>query len=417
LKIYGTNYVNIKKYVNPELPCRDPLLSVDTPRGPSQDSPPFFKVHGLDLSYFTGKLEANLRNKRLRYELVEMDTGSFKSLGQRAGVAQMPHLELPDGQLLTDTSHILRWLDEQYPDHPIRPIDPAMCWLADLLEDFGDEWLWRPALYYRWAFREDARLMSDRLARGMLRDIPLPVALRRTFIRLRQQRVYLRQDGVTAQNADAIEGLYQATLDALEQALADRPFLLGDQPSQADLGFFGPFFRHFSSDPTPSRILRARAPAVMHWVARMWHPDARLSARQTIPPAQEPGLPGGLGPLLRLVGDEYLPYLAGNEAQWLAGQGEHAWRTQAASFKTPVSPYRVWCWQILRCAFQQLATSDRNRILSWFMEIGGTHLQGRLQALLEIPVPPEGMTARAPWQRPHASRSSATRDRQWRSHP
>jgi hypothetical protein len=53
-----------------------------------------------------------------------------------------------------------------------------MSWLADLLEDFGDEWLWRPALYYRWAFREDARLMSDRLARGMLRDIPLPVALK-----------------------------------------------------------------------------------------------------------------------------------------------------------------------------------------------------------------------------------------------
>ena len=27
-----------------------------------------------------------------------------------------------------------------------------------LLEDFGDEWLWRPALFYRWWFDEDARL-------------------------------------------------------------------------------------------------------------------------------------------------------------------------------------------------------------------------------------------------------------------
>jgi glutathione S-transferase len=409
LKIYGTYYVNIKKSVNPELPCRGPPLSIDPA--------PLLKVHGLDLSYFTGKLEANLRNKGLRYALVEMDTGSFKTMGQRAGVAQMPHLELPDGQLLTDTSHILRWLDEQFPDHPIRPVDPALCWLGDLLEDFGDEWLWRPALYYRWAFRDDARLMSDRLARGMLRDIPFPVALRRTFIRLRQQRVYLRQDGVTAQNAGAIEGLYHATLDALEQALADRPFLLGDQPSQADLGFFGPFFRHFSSDPTPSQILRARAPAVLHWVARMWHPDARLRARKNLPPLQEPGLPSGLGPMLRLVGDEYLPYLAGNEAHWVAGHGSHAWGTQGASFKTPVSPYRVWCWQTLRGAFQQLAAPDRNRILSWFMEIGGTHLQRRLQALLETPLPPEGITACVPWQHPDGGPSGATRDRQWQSLP
>jgi hypothetical protein len=116
-------------------------------------------------------------------------------------------------------------------------------------------------------------------------------------------------------------------------------------------------------------------------------------------------------------GLNYLPFLTGNEAQWFAGQGEHAWRKQGTSFKTPVSPYRVWCWQILRCALQQLAASDRNRILSWFMEIGGSHLQGRLQALLEVPVPPAGMTARAPWQRPPASRSNTTRDRQWRSYP
>jgi len=408
LKIYGTNYVNIKQSVNPELPCRDPLLSVDPT--------PFFKVHGLDLSYFTGKLEANLRNKGLRYELIEMDTASFKSLGRLAGVTQMPHLELPDGQLLTDTTHILQWLDQHYPDHPIRPIDPAMCWLADLLEDFGDEWLWRPALYYRWAFREDARLMSDRLARGMLRDIPLPTALRRAFVRLRQQRVYLREDGVTTQNASSIEGLYHSTLDAFELALADRPFLLGDQPSQADLGFFGPFFRHFSSDPTPSQILRARAPAVMHWVARMWHPNAKVSA-PPITPQQEPGLPSGLGQLLHLVCDEYLPYLAANEAQWLAGQGTCTWRTRGASFRTSVSPYRVWCWQTLRGTYQELAPPDRNRVLNWFMEIGGTHLEQRVQALMGNPVPYEGVAACAPWLLPRGGRSSPTRDRQWRSLP
>lgn len=390
-------------------------MTVDPPLNTIQGPSAFFKVHGLDLSYFTGKLEANLRNKGLRYELIEMDTGSFRSLGRRAGVNQMPHLELPDGQLLTDTTYILQWLDRKYPENPIRPLDPAICWLADLLEDFGDEWLWRPALYYRWAFGNDAQLMSDRLARGMLRDIPLPTAVRRAFIRLRQQRVYLRQDGVTTHNARAIEALYSATLNALEEALADRPFLLGDRPSQADLGFFGPFFRHFSSDPTPSRILRDRAPAVMHWVARVWHPNVGPGIQKTVQPLKESGLPGGLGPLLRLVCDEYLPYLTQNEAQWSEGQRTHSWRTQGASFTTPVNPYRVWCWQTLRIAFQQLAASDRVRILSWFMEIGGNDLQRQTQALLETSVPAQGMTAFAPWHVPQNGPSSATRDRQWRN--
>ena len=249
----------------------------------------------------------------------------------------------------------------------------------------------------------------------MLRDIPLPTAVRRAFIRLRQQRVYLRQDGVTTQNARAIEALYSATLNALEEALADRPFLLGDRPSQADLGFFGPFFRHFSSDPTPSRILRDRAPAVMHWVARVWHPNVGPGIQKTVQPLKESGLPGGLGPLLRLVCDEYLPYLIQNEAQWSEGQRTHSWRTQGASFTTPVNPYRVWCWQTLRIAFQQLAASDRVRILSWFMEIGGNDLQRQTQALLETSVPAQGMTAFAPWHVPQNGPSSATRDRQWRN--
>ena len=217
------------------------------------------RVHGLDLSYFTGKLEATLRAKGLPYELVAMDTRRFRTMGKRMGIAQMPHLELPDGQILTDTSCILKWLEAHHPEPALMPVDPALCWIADLLEDFADEWLWRPALYYRWAFAADARLLSERLARGMLRDINAPVALRRWFILQRQRHVYLRKDGVSPHNAKAIEAIYHDTLDALCVALAQRPFLLGNRPTQADCGFFGPFFRHFSSDPTPSEILRERA--------------------------------------------------------------------------------------------------------------------------------------------------------------
>ena len=389
----------------------DPIPIERTALDPRQ----ILRVHGLDLSYFTGKLEANLRIKGLRYELVEMDTRAFRTLGKRMGIAQMPHLELPDGQLLTDTTHILRWLDQQVPAPALRASDPALCWIGDLLEDFGDEWLWRPALYYRWAFPEDARLMSDRIAQGMLRDIPAPLTLRRTFIRLRQQHVYLRLEGVTKQNARAIEGLYLETLAALEEVLGEQPFLLGEYPSQADLGFFGPFFRHFSSDPTPSRILRARAPAVMHWVARMWDHSPNDAIRTTKPVKSEQGLPDGLGPLLRLVCLDYLPYLAANEDHWLKGQRWHQWHTHGAEFRTPVNPYRVWCWQTLRQEFQQLPVPDRRRVMTWLAEACGSDLQRMVEPLLDRVVPDQGMTALTPWQQPQSIRAGTQLDRQWRA--
>ena len=68
-------------------------------------------VHGLDLSYFTGKLEGYLRAKGLSYRLEEMTVGSFRRLARHTGVQQMPQLELPDGRWMTDTVRIIDALE------------------------------------------------------------------------------------------------------------------------------------------------------------------------------------------------------------------------------------------------------------------------------------------------------------------
>ena len=67
--------------------------------------PKVLKVHGLDLSYFTGKLEAYLRGKQIPYELIEMDTGDFKRCGKATGVAQMPQVEWLDARCTTGLFH------------------------------------------------------------------------------------------------------------------------------------------------------------------------------------------------------------------------------------------------------------------------------------------------------------------------
>lgn len=323
---------------------------------PSQQ--PRLIVHGLDLSYFTGKLEAYLRAKGIPYELREMTTSSFRACGRATGILQMPQVELPDGTWLTDTTLTIRHLEATHPGPSLLPAEPVAGFVALLLEDFGDEALWRPALHYRWSFPDDARLMSARLARGMLRDVPLPFFLRRQIILRRQQHVYLRRDGVTAQNRSAIEKVYLSTLEAMEEALARHPFVMGERPTIADIGLFGPMFRHFFSDPTPAGIMRQRAPRTLLWAARLWAitPDDQAGR----PPVEV--IPGALSALLRLAASVHLPELQAHADALVKGASTAKFLCNDAEIEVPASPYRAWCLNELRRSFQALSLAEQNQV-------------------------------------------------------
>jgi glutathione S-transferase len=356
------------------------------------------RLHGLDISYYTGKVQACLRAKGLPHELIEMDTRDFRRCAAQTGVAQMPQLELGNGCWLTDSSAIVEHFEQACPEPALYPAQGALCFIAHLLEDFADEWLWRPAMYYRWAFDEDASLVSERLARGLLRDVPLPVALRRLYIRARQRRLFLRGDGVTPATAPVLQAVYHDTLEALQGALATRPFLLGQRPSQADLGFFGPMFRHFSADPTPARLLRERAPAVLEWLDRMWtlHPAVFENSPQPETLAE------GLSPLLVMVCDDYLPTLASQEGGLKQGARKVTWHCRGVAFTVPVNPYQVHCLQQLRRRYQALKDAQRQQVNAWLMTCGAT----RAQAALDLLAQPALLQGTAPGRRKPL-------DRQW----
>lgn len=328
--------------------------------------PKVLKVHGLDLSYFTGKLEAYLRGKQIPYELIEMDTSDFKRCGKATGVAQMPQVEWLDGHWLSDTTLIIEFLEQLKPETSIMPTNPTMQFVAQLLEDFGDEWLWRPALYYRWAHAQDARLMSHRLADGMMRDVPLPFFMRRWAILNRQRFHFLWLDGVRKSTAKRVEAHYLETLEALEKILKEQPFILGQRPTLADYGLYGGMFRHFFCDPTPARIMRTRAPAVHEWVARLW--NTKLADYTNIPfPTQ---LSSELMPLLNIVCTELLPYMQANEDAIVHGRSKFQFNSNGTPFKLPTQGYRAWRYQRLRIRYQALNHLSQHEINACFPELG-----------------------------------------------
>ena len=347
------------------------------------DQQPRLIVHGLDLSYFTGKLEAYLRAKGIAYELREMTTRSFRACGRATGVQQMPQVQLPNGTWLTDTTLIIRHLERTQPEPAITPRDPVARFVSLLLEDVGDETLWRPALYYRWAFPEDATLMSSRLARGMLRDVPLPFFARRQMILRRQQMEYLRRDGVTRKTAVAIEQLYFAALTAMEQALQESPFVMGARPTEADFGLFGSMFRHFFSDPTPARIMRAHAPRTLAWVTRLWSlaPSSFANA-----PAIET-VPASLSGLLRLATTSHLPYYALNAQAVADGRRDVMFRDFGAAFTVPASPYRAWCLSELQREFNELSPGQQASIVHLLADETARNILAARPGQVTLPIP------------------------------
>ena len=331
-------------------------------------------MYGMSCSYFTGKLEAYFQTKGIPFRFVEMNRSQFKACARATGIAQLPCVEMPDGTWLSDTTAIMEHFEAEPSGPHVRPDDPATTFCSLLLEDLFDEWFWRPALYYRWAFDEDAKLMSNQIARTLVRDMPLPLFARRRFVLRRQRLVYLKKDGVTKKTAPAIEALYLDTLRALDAIFAQRPFLFGDRPCEADFGLFGPFFRHFFCDPTPGALMRRHAPQVAHWVTRLWKTrPADLGGTAAIA-----SVPDDLGFLFDMCANDYLPYLEANSRAVAAGEKNVRYRAQGVDWEIPSAPYRADCLNKLKRRFAALTPEAERDVRMVLPEAGIT--------LLEAPV-------------------------------
>ena len=86
------------------------------------------KLHGLRISYYTGKMEAYLRYKEIPFEFVTLNPERMRRLRRETGVAQMPSVELADGRFMTDTTPMIEWFEEAHRAHPVLPDATALRW-------------------------------------------------------------------------------------------------------------------------------------------------------------------------------------------------------------------------------------------------------------------------------------------------
>jgi glutathione S-transferase len=319
------------------------------------------KVIGGHESYFTGKLESYLRAKGIAYENMPFTMEGLQEVAAQTGFFQIPQVQGPDGGWLVDTTSTIEYLDRLHPEPSTSPTDPAANFIALLLEDYADEWLWRPAMHYRWSFKDGAELLSSWLAEhSPVTDLSLEET--KAGWVARQKGTFVDGDGVTNETRSAVESSYQHALEALEVIFERRDFILGDRPTQADFGFMGPMFRHFFCDPDPARIMRDTAPGVHEWVARMWN----MKPHRFASASEIQGIPDDLGYLLKPVLSAYLPYLMCNQQAVIAGHDQVHYEALDVAWTEPSKPFRLGCLDQLRKAYQALDDGARAQLAQVF---------------------------------------------------
>ena len=341
-----------------------------------------YKVYKSDISYFSGKLEAYLRYKQIDHQPIDVNRELMDRIADSTGVKKMPAVETADGLWLFDTTPTIQWFESQYPEAPVIPHDPALRFISLLLEDYADEWLWRPAMWWRWMPRASSWALGWRIASEFM-----PRIMARPFgwyFGRRQREEWLWGDGMTRQNSDQVRDMLLREFEFLEALLQRQPYLFGSHPSIADFGYFASMFRHFGNDVESAEVMRRQAPNTYEWLARLWN-----ATPSKLPVEQEWIWPDNdfWQPLFKRVCGDYLPYLHQNAAANKKGLKRFDYRSNTFEFKaTTTTTYRVWCRENLQAAFAELSDGDKQEVEKLLASAGGLealHTDGVIQSGLD----------------------------------
>ncbi len=336
-------------------------------------------VYVADMSYFSGKMEAYLRYKEIRYERRVINTKIMRDeVLPATGLMKVPVLRLADGRWLKDTTPMIDWFEARYPESPVVPTDPTRRFLSKLIEDYTDEWCWRAALYWRWQPVESRKLLMHRIGHEVMGDFPAPKWLAGLYYGRRQMATYLKGDGVSPETEPIVRQSYLDLLDNMSLLLQDQPFLLGSHPTLVDIALFGPMFRHYAQDPTPNRVMTERAPAVYEWVARVWNARAsKLGSTVELTSFTHPGWQY----FLREAVHNYWPLLLRNAEAWQAGKSRMDHDAHGVTYKNlKVVHYRVYCLEVLQSLYQALQATERQAVDAILAPHGALELNDNLDS-------------------------------------
>ena len=229
-----------------------------------------YRLYGYSLSYFTRKLECALTWYGAPFSFVPKSADIKSMVESHAGTHQVPVLETPDGQWLSDTTPLMWQLDDVFPHARMFPQAPIGA-MIQLVEEYLDEWIPRCAMNYRWQHPESAAFAAEKLGRE---SAPAASALVGQMIASWGKKS-CRAIGVSEpETAQLAERTYEALLVTLDNQLKTTRYTMGDRPCAVDAVVLGGLLGHFAEDPVPAREVAKHA-RIVRWIAEALNWDGQ----------------------------------------------------------------------------------------------------------------------------------------------
>ncbi|MHA6332908.1 glutathione S-transferase N-terminal domain-containing protein [Qipengyuania sp. CAU 1752] len=314
-----------------------------------------YRLYGALASPYSMKMRSLLRYRWLPF--IWHDGVSVQDALAKVRAPVIPVLEFPDGHFANDSTPLVYELEELHQERGVVPPDPAIAFLAHLIEDFADEWLTKAMFGWRWLAEVDQVQMSRWLAfdRTHGGGLAASQAAAKAFRERQVGRMGLV--GCTRDNFPLIEASTHVVLQSLESHVTESFFLFGSRPSLAEFGLLGQLSQ-LATDPTPQSMMREHYPYTYRWLAHLEDLSGHTGEWANEPSAAALRI-------AQVAGAVYASFLVGNQAALNAGEDMLRFEALGHTFSQPVFKYQAKCLADLRGRYMALSEDGRARVSGW----------------------------------------------------
>ena len=277
---------------------------------------------------WTGRVRAYLIKKGIPYQEIRPAEERYrKTIFPRVGYFAIPVTELTDGTLIQDGTDTMEYFEARHGQRPMVPATPLLRAVAWLIELFGCDLFFIPAMHYRWNFPEQEAFIRAEFVR--LASAATDTEMQNAHIEPTRRffKDFPRRMGINEKTIPAIEASHVECLEHLNEHFAHHPYILGGHPSYADFGLVGPLYAHLGRDPVPAKLMKTIAPHVYRWTERMFEANELDFAFTSTPYAfpTDDRVPQTLIPFIEYLFRDCGPQLRGMLDTY------NAWATDQAS--------------------------------------------------------------------------------------
>jgi glutathione S-transferase len=221
------------------------------------------ELYHAGLSQASVKVRTTLKEKGLAYQshYLHVPQGEHLSPDYLAinPDGQVPAL-VHDGEVITETSVINEYLDDAFPDPPLRPASPIERARMRRWSQIADEHLFHAIATIGWAFGIGPILRARGLAE-------FERSLKRITLHSKRQKWFKAYHGFPQEDIDEAREKIAYGVERMERALADHPHLAGPTYSLADINVLSSAER--MPRWAPDLMNQTVSPRSWEWFGRM----------------------------------------------------------------------------------------------------------------------------------------------------